>query len=56
MPRKKRDLKQVTINLTSINDLFLEQLKKDYEKDKTKLINIILDKARLIYFKDRLIL
>ena len=56
MARIKRDLKRINANITSINYLFINQLANDYNINKVEVLNKILDKARLIYFKDRLIL
>lgn len=56
MPREKKDFKRFNFNISSINDLFLQQIMQDYNIDKTQACNMILNKARLIYFKDRLIL
>lgn len=56
MPREKKDAKKTCMRISNVNILFLQQIMQDYNIDKTQACNMILNKARLIYFKDRLIL
>lgn len=56
MARKKRNLKKICLNITMSNLLFLEQIKEDLSIDKTTSFNMILDKAKIAYFNNKLIL